>query len=73
LDELAGGLSILGTGDCAGPDLTPPQESEPPQLAPLIAQFAFRSDGAPVARPACRPQGAYPGFSTAIPQLRAER
>jgi virulence factor Mce-like protein len=73
LDELASGLSILGSGDCAGPELSPPAESEPAQLAPLVAQFAFRSEAAPVARPACKPQGAYPGFSTAVPQLRAER
>jgi hypothetical protein len=73
LDELASGLSILGTGDCAGPEVTAPTESDPPELAPLVAQFAFRSDGAPVTRPACKPQGTYPGFSTAVPQLRAER
>ncbi|HMJ37626.1 MAG TPA: MlaD family protein [Baekduia sp.] len=73
LDELASGLSILGNGDCAGPELTPPADADPQELAPLVAQFAFRSDGAPVARPACKPQGAYPGFSTAVPQLRAER
>jgi ABC-type transporter Mla subunit MlaD len=73
LDELASGLSILGTGDCAGPEISPPSDAAPSELAPLVAQFAFRSDGRPVARPACKPQGAYPGFSTAFPQLRAER
>jgi virulence factor Mce-like protein len=71
LDELASGLSIFGTGDCAGPELTPPSESDPANLAPLISQFAFRTP-VPVARPACKPQGAYPGGSTAFPQLRAE-
>jgi virulence factor Mce-like protein len=73
LDELAGGLSILGTGDCGGPEISPPSDAAPSELAPLVAQFAFRSDGGPVARPACKPQGAYPGFSTAFPQLSAER
>ncbi|MCZ4491335.1 MAG: phospholipid/cholesterol/gamma-HCH transport system substrate-binding protein [Baekduia sp.] len=73
LDELASGLSILGTGTCAGPDVTPPSETIPQELAPLVAQFAFRSDGGTVARPACKPQGNYPGTSTAFPQLRAER
>jgi phospholipid/cholesterol/gamma-HCH transport system substrate-binding protein len=71
LDELASGLSILGTGDCAGPELTPPAESDPPNLAPLVAEFAFRAP-VPVARPPCRPQGRYPGYTTAFPQLRAE-
>jgi virulence factor Mce-like protein len=73
LDELASGLSILGTGTCAGPEVTPPSETIPQELAPLVAQFAFRSDGGTVARPACKPQGNYPGTSTTFPQLRAER
>jgi phospholipid/cholesterol/gamma-HCH transport system substrate-binding protein len=73
LDELASGLSILGTGTCSGPEITPPASSDPPELAPLIAQFAFRSDGGTVARPACKPQGNYASTNTAFPQLRAER
>jgi phospholipid/cholesterol/gamma-HCH transport system substrate-binding protein len=72
LAELASGLSILGTGTCAGTELTAPATTSPPDLAPLVARFAFRNNGAPVARPACKPQGNYPGTSTTFPQLHAE-
>jgi len=73
LAELKDGLSIFGTGTCAGAELPPPAASDPPELAPLIAKYAFRSDdGGLFARPACKPQGNYPGTSTAFPQLHPE-
>jgi hypothetical protein len=38
----------------------------------LINDYVFRPQDGVVPAPACRPQGAYPGFDTAFPQLRAE-
>jgi phospholipid/cholesterol/gamma-HCH transport system substrate-binding protein len=71
-DQLATGLPVLDPAACATGDVDQPQDSDPPALAPLVGEFAFRSDGRTVARPACQGQGSYPGFTTAFPQLRAE-
>lgn len=71
-DQLAQGLPVLNPAACATGDVDQPQDSDPPALAPLVRQFAFRTDGRTVARPACKGQGTYPGFTTAFPQLRAE-
>jgi hypothetical protein len=72
LDDLAGGLSIFGTGQCAGGDVAIPDEVDPQDLAPLVRDYVFRAPDGVVARPACKPQGSYPGFATNFPQLRAE-
>jgi phospholipid/cholesterol/gamma-HCH transport system substrate-binding protein len=73
LDELASGLSIFGSGPCPTGNVAVPAASDPPEITAQVQQFAFRTpDKDAVAAPACKPQGAYPGFSTSFPQLRAE-
>jgi phospholipid/cholesterol/gamma-HCH transport system substrate-binding protein len=71
-DKLASGLPVLTTMPCGNGDPAPPTTAIPDTLAPLVQQYAFRTDGRNVARPACRGQGTYPGLSTTFPQLRAE-
>jgi phospholipid/cholesterol/gamma-HCH transport system substrate-binding protein len=70
--QLPTGLPSLTTSTCANGDPAQPTTSDPPNLAPLVRQFAFRTAGRDVARAPCRAQGAYPGFGTAFPQLRAD-
>ncbi|HEY6762857.1 MAG TPA: MlaD family protein [Baekduia sp.] len=73
LDQLASGLSILGNGPCPSGNVAIPSSTLPPEIAPQIQQFAFRTtDKDAIASPACKAQGNYPGFSTSFPQLRAE-
>jgi phospholipid/cholesterol/gamma-HCH transport system substrate-binding protein len=74
LSQLLAGLPTLDPVTCADGDPAPPSDATPATLAPLVAQYAFRtpdSSGA-VARPPCRTAGTIPGFGTAFPQLRAE-
>jgi phospholipid/cholesterol/gamma-HCH transport system substrate-binding protein len=72
LDQLAQGLPVLSTTPCAFGDVVPPASSDPPTLTPMVQKYVFRTPGRDAARPACRPQGAFPGFGTVFPQLRAE-
>jgi phospholipid/cholesterol/gamma-HCH transport system substrate-binding protein len=72
LDSLASGLAVLDPALCASGDVDQPDDADPPSLAAAVRQFAFRTDGRAVARPACRAQGTYPGFGTAFPRLTAE-
>jgi phospholipid/cholesterol/gamma-HCH transport system substrate-binding protein len=72
LDQLAQSLPVLSSTPCSFGDVAPPTASEPETLAPMVQKYVFRSQGRDVARPACRPQGMFPGFTTAFPQLRAE-
>jgi phospholipid/cholesterol/gamma-HCH transport system substrate-binding protein len=71
-DRLASGLPVLSPELCANGDVAPPASAIPETLTPLIRQYAFRTEGRDVARPGCAPQGAFPGFGTTFPQLRAE-
>jgi phospholipid/cholesterol/gamma-HCH transport system substrate-binding protein len=72
MDRLTSGLTVYDTRSCANGGPLPPEASDPPQLQPLIKQFAFRTEGRDVARPACVAQGPFPGFGTSFPQLRAD-
>jgi phospholipid/cholesterol/gamma-HCH transport system substrate-binding protein len=72
MDRLTSGLPVYDTRSCANGGPLPPVASDPPQLQPLIKQFAFRTEGRDVARPACVAQGPFPGFGTSFPQLRAD-
>jgi phospholipid/cholesterol/gamma-HCH transport system substrate-binding protein len=73
LDQLAQGLPVLSAQPCGNADPDPPATAIPDTLAGLVKSYAFRTDtGAGVARPPCREQGAFPGFTTVFPQLRAD-
>jgi phospholipid/cholesterol/gamma-HCH transport system substrate-binding protein len=73
VDRLKAGGSIFGSGPCPSGNPAIPTTAEPAELAPLIQNLAFRtSDRNAVAAPACKPQGNFPGTTTAFPQLRAE-
>ena len=72
LDGLASGLLVYDGRGCANGDVAPPESADPPELQPLVSQYVFRTQGRDVARPGCAEQGAYPGFGTSFPQLRAE-
>jgi len=72
LGDLAEGLRVLNPAECANGDPAAPTSSDPPQLTALVQQYAFRTDSRAVARPACKGQGNYPGFTTQFPQLRAD-
>jgi phospholipid/cholesterol/gamma-HCH transport system substrate-binding protein len=70
--RLASGLTVLDPSTCGNGDPAPPETSDPATLAPFVKQYAYRTDGRAVARPACIPQGAFPGFGTTFPQLEPE-
>jgi phospholipid/cholesterol/gamma-HCH transport system substrate-binding protein len=72
LDRLATGLPVYDGRQCSNGGPAPPAAADPAELQPLIEQFVFRTKGRDVARPGCTEQGAYPGFGTSFPQLRAE-
>ena len=57
---------------CANGDVAPPASAIPETLTPLIPTYVFRTAGRDTARPGCTGQGAFPGFGTTFPQLRAE-
>jgi hypothetical protein len=67
-DQLTSGLDVLDPALCANGNVDQPQDADPPSLADPVRQYAYRSDGRVVARPACVGQGSYPGFDTAFPQ-----
>jgi phospholipid/cholesterol/gamma-HCH transport system substrate-binding protein len=71
-ERLASGLPVYDTRSCGNGNPPPPEGSDPAQLQPLIKQFAFRTEGRDVARPACVAQGPFPGFGTSFPQLEPE-
>jgi virulence factor Mce-like protein len=71
-DKLATGLPVLTAGPCDNAELQQPTSSIPSTIQQYVGPLIFRTDGTDVARPACRAQGNYPGFSTLFPQLRAE-
>jgi phospholipid/cholesterol/gamma-HCH transport system substrate-binding protein len=71
-ERLAGGLPVYDTRACPGGGPPPPDSSDPVELQPLIKQFAFRTEGRDVARPACVAQGPFPEFGTSFPRLEPE-
>jgi virulence factor Mce-like protein len=70
--ELAAGLSVLNTSQCAGGNPAPPTNTDPSSLAQLIEQYVFRTAGRDTAAPRCAGQGTFGGFSTLFPQLRPD-
>jgi phospholipid/cholesterol/gamma-HCH transport system substrate-binding protein len=72
LDRLASGLPVYDSRGCSNGDVAPPLSADPIELASLVPLYAFRTAGGDVARPACIGQGAFPGFGTRFPQLRAD-
>jgi virulence factor Mce-like protein len=72
LDELTRGLPTLSERPCTNGTPAPPTGGFPETLPERLKAHAWRTDGRDVARPPCRAQGTYPGFSTIFPQLRAE-
>jgi hypothetical protein len=71
-DRLATGLPVLSPELCGDGLVAPPTSAIPDSLTPLVPEYAFRTPGRDVARPPCTAQGAFPGFGTTFPQLRAE-
>jgi phospholipid/cholesterol/gamma-HCH transport system substrate-binding protein len=71
-ERVLSGLPVYDTRSCGNGGPLPPEASDPPELQPLIKQFAFRTEGRDVARPACVAQGPFPGFGTSFPQLEPE-
>ena len=66
--QIPGGLPALycGSGDPVAPGVFGDTN-----LSDLFTKYGFRTEGRDVARPECRLQGVYPGFSTDFPQVRA--
>jgi phospholipid/cholesterol/gamma-HCH transport system substrate-binding protein len=71
-DKLAAGLNMYDGRTCSNGDVAQPDSADPPELLSFVQQFAFRTSGSAIARPACTQQPNQTGFSTAFPQLRAE-
>jgi virulence factor Mce-like protein len=72
-DQLQSGLPVLTTAPCSNPDFAQPTSSLPTELQQYIGPLVYRTTGSDVLRPPCRAQGAFPGFSTIFPQLRAQQ
>jgi phospholipid/cholesterol/gamma-HCH transport system substrate-binding protein len=70
-DQLSSGLPVLDRTHCESGDVAPPPLVEG-TLSELAILYGFRSGSRDIARPPCRPQGAFPGFGTQYPQVRAE-
>jgi len=83
LNQLRTGLPVFEDRQCANGPRPVPDIGDPntfartvggvsPDTAQLILQFAFRNDPSNVPAPACREQGATPGFGTDFPHVTAE-
>jgi hypothetical protein len=68
MSQIPDGLPAL---HCGSGDPAPPGVFGDTNLSDLFTKYGFRTEGRDVARPPCKPQGDYPGFSTEFPQLRA--
>jgi ABC-type transporter Mla subunit MlaD len=68
MTQLKDGLPALA---CGSGDPLPPGVFGDASLSDLLTKYGFRTEGRDVARPDCKAQGAYPGFTTQFPQLRA--
>jgi virulence factor Mce-like protein len=72
LESIKNGGSVFG-GKCPSGNVAIPTAADREGLAPLIQNYVFRTaDRNTLAAPACKTQGAFPGFTTDFPQLRAE-
>jgi virulence factor Mce-like protein len=72
MSKLNGGLPVLDKSTCGFGDPLPPAGFGDATLSELFTKYGFRTEGRDVARPPCTEQGAYPGFSTEFPQVRAD-
>ncbi len=72
LTKLKDGLPVLDADICGFGDPLPPAKFGDASLPELFTKYGFRTESRDVARPACTPQGNYPGFTTEFPQVRAE-
>jgi virulence factor Mce-like protein len=72
MTKLASGLPVLDKTYCDNGDPLPPASLTPGSLAELVTKYGIRTEGRDAARPACVEQGAFPGFGTQFPQVRAE-
>lgn len=83
LNELRSGLPVFEDRQCASGPRPVPDISDPntwaatiggvsPLAASYLLQFAFRNDPSNVPAPACRAQGATPGYGTDFPHVVAE-
>lgn len=69
--RLTRGLPVYDSRGCANGNPSPPTASIPPSVLPLIQTLLFRTPGRDIPAPACRLQGAFPGFGTAFPHVTA--
>jgi phospholipid/cholesterol/gamma-HCH transport system substrate-binding protein len=83
LNQLSSGLPVFEDRQCASGPRPVPNISDPntwaatiggvsPLAASYLLQFAFRNDPRNVPAPACRAQGATPGYGTDFPHVVAE-
>jgi len=83
LNQLRTGLPVFEDRQCAAGPRPVPNIGDPntwaatvggvsPLAASYLLQFAFRNDPSNVPAPACRAQGATPGFGTDFPHVVAE-
>lgn len=68
MTQITSGLPAL---QCGSGDPAPPGVFGDTSLSDLMTKYGFRTEGRDIARPDCRLQGNYPGFSTEFPQVRA--
>ncbi|HEX6714289.1 MAG TPA: hypothetical protein VF066_12930, partial [Thermoleophilaceae bacterium] len=68
MTQLKDGLPALV---CGSGDPSPPGVFGDTNLSDLVTKYGFRTEDRNVERPPCKPQGAYPGFTTQFPQVRA--
>jgi phospholipid/cholesterol/gamma-HCH transport system substrate-binding protein len=71
MTKLADGLPVLDKNVCGFGDPLPPAGFGDSTLSELVTKYGFRTEGRDVARPGCTEQGAFPGFNTKFPQVRA--
>jgi hypothetical protein len=72
MTKLKDGLAVLDKNICGYGDPLAPATFGDESLSELMTKYGFRTEGRDVARPECKEQGAFPGFGTEYPQVRAE-
>ena len=72
MTQLKDGLPTLDKSTCGVyGDPLPPAGFGDQNLSQLITKYGFRTESRGVAAPPCKGQGAYPGFGTLYPQVKA--